>query len=231
MYSPALRWSPLLTLLALTIDFCKFFRQTLRNMRSRSGLTALLAVGNVHAAAFIPGTCTDFIAQVSATAPIFIFPAPQPGLTLADAKNYLAELLSDAAAAASGGIGNEIQSGDFNISMRYCTPTKLVAKRADTVQVLLHGVSYDKEYWHSEGNADYSWVDYALTQGYPTLSYDDLGVGNSTHANPLFVAQQSMREEVLHQTVLKLRAGTLSNSVPKKSKVIYVGKLAFLVIA
>jgi hypothetical protein len=105
-----------------------------------------------------------------------------------------------------------------------CEPQVANASRADTIQFLVHGISYDKNYWNGLGTDEYSWVDYATKQGYPTLAIDNLGNGESDHPDALLVTQQTIQVEIQHVIIGMLRAGTLPN-VPKAfSKVLFVGK-------
>ena len=71
---------------------------------------------------------------------------------------------------------------------------------------------------------EYSWVDYATKQGYPTLAIDNLGNGMSDHPDALIVTQQTIQVEVIHNIIGMLRAGTLPNLPKKFSKVLFVGK-------
>lgn len=62
-------------------------------------------------------------------------------------------------------------SGTFGIELKYCEPTKVVPSRANTLQILVHGATYDTSYWDfgfQPGN--YSYVHFAAAQGYPTLN-------------------------------------------------------------
>jgi len=56
---------------------------------------------------------------------------------------------------------------------------------------------------------EYSWVAHAQSQGYATLAIDNLGNDDSDHPDPLNVVQSSMQIQILHQIMLRLRAGSL----------------------
>jgi len=119
-------------------------------------------------------------------------------------------------------------SGTFSMSVRFCEPEVVVGSRKDTIQLLVHGVTETKLYWSGLGypvgfNGDnYSWIAYASRQGYPTLSIDRVGNGNSTHPDPVLVTQMNLEEAILHQLVLKLKSG---GAVPGRSftRVVFVG--------
>jgi hypothetical protein len=87
-------------------------------------------------------------------------------------KNYTAELLE----------GYTTLEGTFNISAQYCEPD---SGSVGTIQVLTHGIGFDKTYWDLDyNNYNYSYVNVALEAGYSTLAIDRLGIGNSSHGDP-----------------------------------------------
>ena len=79
---------------------------------------------------------------------------------------------------------------------RYCEPEIFIPGNADTLELLLHSITNNKNFWSGlgppgqgfQGN-NYSWVNYASKLGYPTLSLDRLGSGDSDHPDPLSVCQ------------------------------------------
>ena len=87
--------------------------------------------------------------------------------------NYTAELLQ----------GYQTLRGTYNISAQYCKPDQ---SSSDTIQVLSHGIGFDKTYWDLEyNNYAYSYVNVALKAGYSTLAIDRLGIGQSSHGDPI----------------------------------------------
>lgn len=67
-------------------------------------------------------------------------------------------------------------SGIFNVHLRFCEPTLVVPSRSHTLQVLVHGATYNIKYNDPEFEPDtYSYVHRAAAQGYPTLNMDRLG--------------------------------------------------------
>ncbi|TVY82352.1 hypothetical protein LSUE1_G002404 [Lachnellula suecica] len=170
-------------------------------------------------------TCTDFVIPIQASAPTQVFPQPPANITDPTALlNYVTSFGSGSAGGLLGAVGTVITSGNYNISMRYCEPQVADASRADTLQFLVHGISYDKNYWNGLGYDEYSWVDYATNQGYPTLAIDNLGNGESEHPDALLVTQMTIQVEIMHNIITMLRAGRLPKLATKFSKVLLVGK-------
>jgi len=110
--------------------------------------------------------------------------------------------------------------GKFNISAKYCKPQG--DKKANpTVQVLTHGIGFDKSYWDlSYNNYNYSYIDVAVAAGYHTVSIDRFGIGNSSHADPLDV-QAPAEVSALHEITSMLRSGTFPSVSHKFGKVVH----------
>ncbi|KAJ7232895.1 Alpha/Beta hydrolase protein [Mycena rebaudengoi] len=108
------------------------------------------------------------------------------------------EARRDSATAFNGIAGPSTVVGDFDISARFCTLSKLT-ERAETVLVMTHGAGGDKAYWDptfAEGE-QYSLVQAALAAGYSVFHYDRLGAGQSTKADPHSVVQFPIQVEIL----------------------------------
>jgi hypothetical protein len=76
-----------------------------------------------------------------------------------------------------------------------------------TVQLLVHGATYNHLYWNFPyGNGYYSYVDAATAAGYATFDVDGIGAGNSSHppSSGLTVYAAAV---ALHDAVTALRAG------------------------
>ncbi|KAJ7187007.1 hypothetical protein C8R46DRAFT_1273980 [Mycena filopes] len=108
------------------------------------------------------------------------------------------EARRDSATAFNGIAGPSTTTGDFNISARFCTPLK-PTKLAQTVLVLTHGLGADKTYWDPTlaGGERYSLLQAALARGYSIFTYDRLGTGLSTKADPHSVVQFPIQVEIL----------------------------------
>ncbi|CAG8895602.1 unnamed protein product [Penicillium nalgiovense] len=90
-------------------------------------------------------------------------------------------------------------SGHYNISTQYCMPNN-AGDSAYTLQILTHGMGFDKSYWDLPyNNYNYSYVDYVLARGYHTLSYDRLGLGKSSHGDAKNEIQSFLEIEALAQ--------------------------------
>jgi hypothetical protein len=135
----------------------------------------------------LPYTCTDAIVplpvkNITTIVPPFPYPFPD---------GYAATAFSNAATlrdAPSTPPATTSLSGTFDISIRYCTPKSSSSKKS-TLQLLSHGIGFNKSYWDfhlptKPNDHQYSYVYAATEQGYSTLSYDRLGIGLSTLANP-----------------------------------------------
>ncbi|USP82614.1 alpha beta-hydrolase [Curvularia clavata] len=125
--------------------------------------------------------------------------------------NYSAELLE----------GYQTLEKTFNISAQYCEPD---SGSSGTIQVLTHGVGFDKTYWDLEyDNYNYSYVNVALDAGYSTLAIDRLGIGNSSHGDPFNEIQAQAELEALNSVTLQLRKGKIYGIDRSFDKVIHVG--------
>ncbi|KAF2162626.1 hypothetical protein M409DRAFT_68938 [Zasmidium cellare ATCC 36951] len=117
----------------------------------------------------------------------------------------------------------KLVSGTFHIDGTYCEPSKAVASRRNTLQILSHGITYDRKYWSGTqfNTSIYSWVQYAANEGYPTLALDRLCYGTSSHPNGVLVCQEPMNAEIMHQILQKARRGQIAGR--SFEKIVYVG--------
>lgn len=125
-------------------------------------------------------------------------------------------------------VSNVTVSGTYNISARYCEPEFRNSSRSNTIQLLVHGITYTKDYWSglgAPGNGydgdTYSWIAYASQQGYPTLSIDRLGNGESDRPSGLTVVQMGTHIEVTQGIINALKRGLIGRRA--FNKIIYVG--------
>ncbi|KZV96696.1 alpha/beta-hydrolase [Exidia glandulosa HHB12029] len=116
-------------------------------------------------------------------------------------------------------------SGTFGIELKFCEPTTVVASRAGTLQVLVHGASYDTSYWDFEAFQpdNYSYVRFAAAQGYPTLNMARLGSGLSDHPDPLQVVQFGLQIAIEEQILRLARAGSITALGRAFTDIILVG--------
>lgn len=116
------------------------------------------------------------------------------------------------------------QRTELHVFVRLCLPPT----RPATVQVLVHGITYDHSYWDfpdPTGHTDrYSYVRAALAAGFATLAVDRMGIGRSDHP---FSATVGIDENafVIHQLISDLRRGTVTGPTGTQSfrKVVLVG--------
>ncbi|KAH7402850.1 Alpha/Beta hydrolase protein [Pyrenochaeta sp. MPI-SDFR-AT-0127] len=126
-------------------------------------------------------------------------------------KNYTATLLE----------GYQTLQGSYKISAQYCHPE---GGSSGVIQVLTHGIGFDKTYWDIEyNNYNYSYVNNALENGYSTLAIDRLGIGNSSHGDPFNEIQAQAEVEALNAVTTKLRNGGIEEIGCSYDKVIHVG--------
>lgn len=112
-------------------------------------------------------------------------------------------------------------SGTYPISTKLCWPATTSSPSNTTIQLLTHGVGFDKSYWDFY-SPSYSYQDAAARAGYTTLAYDRLGIGKSDHPDPIQVVQAPLEIEIAHQLIQSLRNGGDFGSA-SFSKVIGVG--------
>ncbi|KAJ7336170.1 Alpha/Beta hydrolase protein [Mycena albidolilacea] len=145
-----------------------------------------------------------FAALFSYTIPLRNISAPSFDLTFEIKTQWditdwtINEARRDSATAFNGIAGPSTVVGDFDISARFCTPSKLT-ERAETVLVMTHGLGADKTYWDPTfaGGEQYSLIQAALAAGYSVFHYDRLGTGQSTKADPHSVVQFPIQVEIL----------------------------------
>jgi hypothetical protein len=117
--------------------------------------------------------------------------------------------------------GYQTVTGQYNISAKYCKPQG-DTKANPTIQVLIHGIGFDKSYWDlSYNNYNYSYIDVAVAAGYHTVSIDRFGIGNSSHADPLNVVQAPAEVSSLYEITSMLRNGTFPTVSHKFGKVVH----------
>lgn len=109
-------------------------------------------------------------------------------------------------------VATTIPSGPVTIYGQYCTPIGL---HPQTLQLLVHGGTYNHTYWDFPGfNGKYSYVQAATGVGYATLAVDRLGYGNSTR--PLSQDDTFDNEvNTLHAVVQAVRSGSLGIHVQR----------------
>ena len=118
-------------------------------------------------------------------------------------------------------------SGSQKIYGQYCEPTTNYPGRSNNLQLLIHGNSYDHLYFNAFDTTPLSlansWAAYANANGYPTLAIDRLGIGKSSHPDPINVVQAPYQAE-LYNTLINLLRSSTKLSIPTGwKKIIWVG--------
>ena len=129
--------------------------------------------------------------------------------------------------------GTHTVNETFTIHAVYCKPKqrqndKTTNKNSNTLQILIHGITYNSTMWSGFGFGDrYNWHVHANNQGYHTLAIDRIGHGlNSRAYDPTSIVQTQLHIEAHHQLVTTLRSGNArGNNILNRafSKIILVG--------
>ncbi|QDS75304.1 hypothetical protein FKW77_001367 [Venturia effusa] len=109
----------------------------------------------------------------------------------------------------------------FSIGATYCTPSQPSTK-SSTLQLLSHGLGFDRSYWDLDGDLNY--IAAATSAGYSTFSYDRLGNGASTIADPYNTVQTVIELAILTEITSLLRNGNVSKRIPIPKKIVHVGQ-------
>ncbi|KAI1845676.1 hypothetical protein JX266_008287 [Neoarthrinium moseri] len=185
---------------------------------ARITATALLA-GLVATAAARQCQNLTIPINTSARNGVFNYAAPETNIDVTDfilnlvqpGHNLTAELLHDYATI----------SGNYKIAATYCEPD---AGPGNTLQVLTHGIGFDRSYWDfPANNYNYSYVNQALDRGYSTFAYDRLGIGESSHGDPVNEIQSWLEVSALKTLTTMLRETTVPDISTKFSKIVHVG--------
>jgi pimeloyl-ACP methyl ester carboxylesterase len=89
-----------------------------------------------------------------------------------------------------------------------CYPVS--SQNATTLQFLTHGVAFSRSYWDF-ASPNNSYIDTAALAGHATFSYDRLGVGESSHPDPIQVVQGPLQIAVAQSLVQLIRNGFLAD--------------------
>ena len=118
--------------------------------------------------------------------------------------------------------GYQTVSGNYSIAATYCHPD---SGPTNVVQLLTHGIGFDRSYWDlSFHNYNYSYVKTAVDEyGYSTFSWDRLGVGMSSHGEPVNEIQALLEVDALRALTTDLRSGLIPGVSQKFCKVVHVG--------
>lgn len=181
--------------------------------------TSLLWVCLIAASALVP---RDLCSTVSFTLPVVALnglfsAAPDPN-NETQVEDFVSAVFSGSVVLPTG---TQSVSETFTINGVYCKP--LLVKH-NALQLLVHGITYDKTYWSGLGFGNlYNYQDFAGLNGYATLAIDRLGHGaNSQRPDPFTVVQAPVHIEIFHQLIYTIRS-TSGNPLGRRfSKIAYV---------
>ncbi|CZS89775.1 uncharacterized protein RAG0_01042 [Rhynchosporium agropyri] len=160
--------------------------------------------------------------EISARQAIFDIDVPQTNLEVTDFILNVTQQGRNFTDIALSGYGTT--QGTYNISTQFCMPDSSNITHP-TVQVLTHGIGFDKTYWDLPyANYNYSYLNVAVDQyKYCTLSFDRLGVGNSSHGEPLNEIQAYLEVAATAKLTEMLRQGQFPKVNHTFTKVVHVG--------
>lgn len=185
----------------------------------RTSITAAAAAFIGSASAM---TCTNITVPVdlSARNGVFNLKAPQNSI---EATNFILDNTQQGTNYSHTILdGYKTVSGHYELAATYCVPENGSAK---TVQLLTHGIGFDRSYWNvpfNSGNYSYSAVatdDY----GHATFAWDRLGVGMSSHGDPVQEIQALLEVDGLRALTEGLRENCIDGVDDKFEKIVHVG--------
>lgn len=187
----------------------------------RTSITAAAAAFIGSASAM---TCTNITVPVdlSARNGVFNISAPQNNI---EVTNFILDNTQQGANYTEAVLQEyKTVSGHYDLAATYCVPSTKHEK-PKTVQLLTHGIGFDRSYWNvpfNSGNYSYSAV--ATDEyGYATFSWDRLGIGMSSHGDPVQEIQALLEVDGLRALTEGLREGCIDGVDDKFEKIVHVG--------
>ncbi|KAJ6480131.1 Alpha/beta hydrolase family-domain-containing protein [Mycena sanguinolenta] len=118
--------------------------------------------------------------------------------------------------------------GTYNIYGDFCTPDAGSTRDANVVQLLVHGFSYNSQYWSPpvEEFRNYSYAAFSCALGLPSLAVDWPGVGLSSRPINASDVQYPTVAGALSQVATFLKTTSIFPGVPPFTKVIGIGHSA-----
>ncbi|KAK4703592.1 hypothetical protein P7C70_g2620, partial [Phenoliferia sp. Uapishka_3] len=162
-----------------------------------------------HTETYANRTCKEFVANITASANNTIYTVTPPmNQQQMLAETYIASMAT-APFNVSNSNGTRIVNGTWEIYMQYCEPTGGPTK--PSVLQTIHGIVGTAGYWDAtpEGDEGYSFVVAANNAGYGVLSYDRLGVGNSSKPDGIQIVQIGLEIQIAIEISTMLRNDTL----------------------
>ncbi|KAK4140159.1 putative cardiolipin-specific deacylase, mitochondrial [Dichotomopilus funicola] len=115
-------------------------------------------------------------------------------------------------------------SDTFIIKGTYCVPKGSQTPKG--LEVLVHGITYNKTMWAGQGFEKYNWHAAATARGYASLALDRLGHGdNPQRPDPLNVVQPQLQIDIMHEIFEAIRdvASPVNGLGQAYSKLVFVG--------
>lgn len=114
------------------------------------------------------------------------------------------------------------QPANYRTNGELCA-TAAELRSGETVQLLIHGATYDHRYWDfgTFGGESYSYARALAADGYPTFAIDEIGTADTTPIVPSADVTLDSVAYVAHEIVQDLLAGRVAGT--KFGKVIEVG--------
>ena len=111
-------------------------------------------------------------------------------------------------------------SGHYELATTYCEPD---AGASSVLQILTHGIGFDRGYWDFPAQQyNYSYVNYALDHGYSTLSWDRIGLGESSHGDPIDEIQSALEVAALRELTVQARNGDIPGLSTTFEKIVHI---------
>jgi pimeloyl-ACP methyl ester carboxylesterase len=197
-------------------------------MRSTQALVPLLLP--IAARVVLGLDCSKVAFQIPATAQNAVFTSPPDPTNQTDVIEFMLAAFRGTPPPTSGTVA---VSGTFTIMGTYCVPSNKSPNNKNALEVLVHGITYGKDYWAGLNATStipeddlFNWHLAANARGYATLAVDRLGHGeNPQRPDPLTVVQPQMQVEILRQIVTAVRSAQAPLNVLGRGydKVVFVG--------
>ncbi|KAK5688288.1 hypothetical protein LTS10_000266 [Elasticomyces elasticus] len=166
--------------------------------------------------------CHNITVEVDVSARNGVFNQTTP-VTNIDVTNFLLNLVQAGKNYTAATLeGYATVSGKYQLATTYCEPD---SGNASTVQLLTHGIGFDRSYWDlSFNNYNYSYSCEAVDQyGFATFSWDRLGIAQSQHGEAVNEIQAWLEVDALRALTEQLRNGSIAAIGKKYEKVVHVG--------
>lgn len=161
----------------------------------RNHALALLgfALHSTSAAVVKMDSCSDVTFNIPVVSQNVVFAAPPDSNNMTDIIEFMHEFWGGKPPALDG---TRTVSDTFTIKGTYCLPKDDPPKG---LEILVHGMTYNKTMWAGEGFPAYSYHAFATGRGYATLALDRLGHGaNPQRPDPLNIVQPQVQIDLMH---------------------------------